>query len=69
MALEDLGSGVSSASALSAGEDSAPDTSENISWSKGLRGVVNEGFRNGGAAGADAFIKELWECCPNAPAQ
>jgi hypothetical protein len=42
-------SGVSSASALSAGEDSAPDASEKRSGSKGLRGVVNDGLRNSGA--------------------
>lgn len=42
-------SGVSSASALSAGEDSAPDASEKSSGSKGLRGVVKDGFRNSGA--------------------
>lgn len=40
-------SGVSSVSALSAGDDSAPDVSENMSTSKALRGVVKEGFRNG----------------------
>ena len=57
--LEDLGSGVSSASALSAGDDSAPETSENKSWSNGFRGVVNEGFRNGGATVEVVFIKEL----------
>ncbi len=45
---------MSSASALSAGDDSAPDTSEKRSWSKGFRGVVNEGLRKGGAGVEDA---------------
>jgi len=68
MALEDLGSGVSSASALSAGEDSAPETSEKRSWSKGLRGVVKDGFRNGGAGVEEAVMKELWGRDSNPPA-
>lgn len=38
---------MSSASALSAGEDSAPEVSEKRSLSNGLRGVVKEGFRKG----------------------
>lgn len=45
-------SGVSSASALSAGDDSAPDASEKSSGSKGLRGVVKDGLRKGEADGA-----------------
>jgi hypothetical protein len=53
------GSGVSSASALSAGDDSAPDTSEKSSWSKGFRGVVKDGLRNCGAGADDAAMKEL----------
>ena len=47
------------ASALSAGEDSAPDASEKRSGSNGLRGVVKEGLRNGGAGVEDWFMKEL----------
>ena len=50
---------MSSASALSAGEDSAPDTSEKRSWSKGFRGVVNEGLRKAGAGVDDAPMKEF----------
>lgn len=42
-----LKSGVSSVSALSAGEDSAPEASEKRSTSKGLRGVVKDGLRKG----------------------
>jgi hypothetical protein len=61
IAFEGLGnSGVSSASALSAGDDSAPDVSENSSESKALRGVVKEGLRNCGAAVDDAATKELF---------
>jgi len=52
-------SGVSSASALSAGEDSAPDASEKRSGSNGFRGVVKEGLRNGVAGVEDEFMKEL----------
>jgi hypothetical protein len=51
-------SGVSSASALSAGDDSAPEVSENRSASNGLRGVVNEGFRNGAAVWAVVLEKK-----------
>lgn len=43
---------MSSASALSAGDDSAPDASEKMSGSKGFRGVVKEGLRKGVACGA-----------------
>jgi hypothetical protein len=53
---------VSSASALSAGDDSAPDVSERRSGSKALRGVVKEGLRNGGAGVDDAATKELFAC-------
>jgi len=42
-------SGVSSASALSAGDDSAPEVSEKRSASNGRRGVVKEGLRKAGA--------------------
>lgn len=49
-------SGVSSASALSAGDDSAPEVSEKSSESKALRGVVKEGLRKAGA-GVDAEAK------------
>jgi hypothetical protein len=62
MAFEVCGSGVSSASALSAGEDSAPETSEKRLSSKGLRGVVNEGLRKGGAAVEDEEVKECRGC-------
>jgi len=51
-------SGVSSPSALSAGEESTPDASEKGSGSKGLRGVVNEGFRKGGAGLEEAVMKD-----------
>lgn len=50
---------MSSASTLSAGEDSAPDASEKSSWSKGFRGVLKEGLRNGAAVVDDAPMKEL----------
>ncbi len=53
-------SGVSSASALSAGEDSAPETSDKNSWSNDFRGVVKEGLRNCGAGVDDAAVKELF---------
>ena len=52
-------SGVSSASALSAGDDSAPETSENSSWSNGFRGVVKDGLRKGGAGVEEDAAKEL----------
>jgi hypothetical protein len=52
-------SGVSSASALSAGDDSAPDASENKSGSNDFRGVVNDGLRNCGAGVELAFPKEI----------
>lgn len=55
-------SGVSSASALSAGDDSAPDASEKSSGSKGLRGVVKDGLRNGEAVGAVLAEKEESLC-------
>lgn len=55
-------SGVSSASALSAGDDSAPDVSEKRSGSKALRGVVKEGLRNGGAGVDDAATKGAFGC-------
>lgn len=42
-------SGVSSASAFSAGDDSAPEVSENRSGSNDFRGVMKEGLRNGAA--------------------
>jgi hypothetical protein len=51
-------SGVSSRSAVSAGDDSAPDASENRSGSNGFRGVVNDGLRNCGAGVDLAFTKE-----------
>lgn len=51
-------SGVSSPSALSAGDDSAPEASEKRSrWSKGFLGVVKEGLRKGGAI-LDSFVKK-----------
>lgn len=53
---------MSSASALSAGDDSAPDVSEKRSRSKALRGVVKEGLRNGGAGVDDVAMKELFGC-------
>jgi hypothetical protein len=46
-------SGVST-SALSAGDDSAPEASEKRSASNGLRGVVKDGLRNGAAVAAEA---------------
>jgi hypothetical protein len=52
-------SGVSSPSALSAGDDSVPDTSENRSWSKDLRGVLKEGLRKGGAVFEDAVVEKI----------
>jgi hypothetical protein len=52
---------VSSRSALSAGDDSAPDASENRSGSNGFRGVVNDGLRNCGAVVDLAFTKEFEE--------
>lgn len=56
-------SGVSSASALSAGDDSAPEASENKSGSKGFRGVVKEGLRNGVAVLAeDVKIEVVLSC-------
>lgn len=55
------GSGVSSASAVSPGEESIPDVSEKSSWSKALRGVVKEGLRNCGAGWDEAEMKELCE--------
>lgn len=60
-------SGVSSASALSAGEDSTPDISERRSWSKGFRGVVNDGLRKAGAGVEDAPMKELVGLDSNPP--
>jgi hypothetical protein len=60
-------SGVSSASAFSAGDDSAPEVSEKRSGSKAFRGVVNEGFRNGGAGVDDVEIKELFGCKESNP--
>lgn len=43
----------------SAGEDSAPETSEYSSGSNGFLGVVKEGFRNGGAVLAGVVMKDL----------
>lgn len=58
--LEVLGiSGVSSASAVSPGEDSIPEASEYISELYGLQGVVNAGFRNAGAGVEFCARKEL----------
>ena len=57
------GSGVSSASALSAGDDSAPDVSDSSSISRRLgRGVLNEGLRNGVPCGLGCDAKELVDC-------
>ena len=68
IAFEVLGSsGVSSASALSAGDDSAPDVSENKSGSKALRGVVKEGLRNGAAGVEDVAVKVLLGCEDSIP--
>jgi hypothetical protein len=53
-------SGVSSVSALSAGDDSAPEVSENNSGSKGFRGVVKEGLRNGVAGFAEGSKREAF---------
>ena len=58
---------MSSASALSAGDDSAPDTSENRSWSNGFRGVVKEGLRNAGAGVDEAVINEFEDCDDSNP--
>lgn len=46
---------MSSASALSAGDDSIPEASENSSGSKGFRGVVKEGLRKGVAGFAEGL--------------
>lgn len=56
-------SGVSSVSALSAGDDSAPEVSENKSGSKGFRGVVKEGLRNGVAGFAERSKREAFASC------
>jgi hypothetical protein len=53
-------SGVSSVSALSAGDDSAPEVSENSSGSNGFRGVVKEGLRNGVAGFAEESKMEVF---------
>lgn len=53
---------MSSASALSAGDESAPDVSENRSGSKALRGVVKDGLRNGEAGTDDAAVNEDFIC-------
>lgn len=53
------GSGVSSPPIVSAGDDSAPETSEYSSGSKGFLGVVKEGFRNGGAVLAGVVMNDL----------
>lgn len=58
---------MSSASAFSAGDDSAPETSEKSSWSNGFRGVVKEGLRNCGAGVDDAATKELEGCSDSNP--
>lgn len=47
-------SGTSSEVSVGAGLDSAPEHSENRSSSTRFCGVVNDGFRNGGAGGAAA---------------
>jgi hypothetical protein len=52
-------SGVSSKSAVSAGDDSAPDASEKMFGSNGFRGVVNNGLRNWGEGVELVFVKEL----------
>ena len=68
IALEVLGrSGVSSASALSAGDDSAPEVSENTSGSKAFRGVVNEGLRKGCAGADEVSTKEPFACADSNP--
>ena len=50
---------MSSASALSPGEDSAPETSENRSLSNGFRGVVKDGLRKAGADVDEGAMKEF----------
>ena len=68
MAFVFLGSsGVSSASALSAGDDSAPDVSEKRSGSKAFRGVVKDGLRNWGAGVDDDAMKEPFGCGDSNP--
>ena len=63
IALLVLGSGVSSASAMSPGDDSTPDASDIKSISKvPFRGVVNEGFRNCGAGVNELPANDLGVC-------
>lgn len=50
-------------SPLSAGDDSAPEVSENRSASKGFLGVVKDGLRNGAALAGVAENEKVVESC------
>lgn len=62
-----LGSSGVSKSALSAGDDSAPETSEKRSGSKVLRGVVKDGLRNGDPGVIDDAMNEFAGCDDSNP--